>query len=154
MNDTTASAFHNERAAIERVARLRAHGFAVVPLPNLLGYVDGLLATRFREGCVESVMIRGPECAIATRVPNNFNPADPFREPEILVSLAETVVKVVDEILAEPPRVRVHPAAPMWASPTPRHRKPQPRVPPTARDVSWAPQEPPSAALPDDTERR
>jgi hypothetical protein len=82
MNDTTTAGSDDERAAIDRVAWLRASGFAIVPLPNLLGYVDGLLATRFREGCVESVMIRGPECAIATLIPNDFDPADPFSEPE------------------------------------------------------------------------
>jgi hypothetical protein len=47
MNDTTTAASDDERAATDRVVRLRASGFAVVPLPNILGHVDGLLATRF-----------------------------------------------------------------------------------------------------------
>ena len=152
MNDDASQAADDERAAIDRIARLRAIGFAVVPLPNLLGYVDGLLATRFRDGYVESVMIRGPECAIATQVPNAFDPANPFAEPETLWSRAETVVKVVDEILTEPGRVQIRPPPSVRTSRTPRHRKPPPAAP--AREPVWPSQEPPTTAPPTDMERR
>ncbi|MBV9845817.1 MAG: hypothetical protein JOZ47_12175 [Kutzneria sp.] len=154
MNDDASQAADDGRAAIDRIARLRAIGFAVVPLPNLLGYVDGLLATRFRDGWVESVMIRGPECAIATQVPNTFDPADPFAEPETLWSRAETVVKVVDEILTEPGRVQIRPPPPVRTSRTPRHRKSPPGVAAPAREPVWPSQEPPTTASPTDTERR
>jgi hypothetical protein len=55
-------------------------------------------------------------------VPNDFDPADPFGEPETLRSRAETVVKVVDEILTGPTRLRVRSTAPVMASQTSRHR--------------------------------
>lgn len=89
----------HERAAIDSIAQLRAAGFAIVPLPNLRGYVDGILATRILPDAVESVVIRGPGCAIATRIPNHLDLADPFDQPETLWARTGTATAVIDEVL-------------------------------------------------------
>jgi hypothetical protein len=72
----------------------------------------------------------------------------------MLWSRAETVVKVVDEILTAPPSIRVRSDAPVTASQASRHRKPQPGLRTTAGDVASPFREPPAAAPPANTERR
>ncbi|HEY3466439.1 MAG TPA: hypothetical protein VGL47_14995 [Amycolatopsis sp.] len=86
--------------AAGRIAQLRAHGFVIRPLPNPFGVVDGLHATRTGLGWVDSVVIRGPEYAVAVRVVDTFTLADPFAESAVAWSESGDVVEVVDKLLA------------------------------------------------------
>lgn len=86
----------------DRVARLRAHGFVLYPLPNLLGHVDGIYAARTVPGYVDAVVLRGEDCAVAARVRNSFEAADPFRRAVVIWSKLGTVVDVVDAVLSRP----------------------------------------------------
>ncbi|WP_236794503.1 hypothetical protein [Amycolatopsis sp. GM8] len=87
-------------AAYGRIAQLRANGFVIRPLPNPFGEVDGLHATRTGLGWVDSVVIRGPEYAVAVRVADTFSLADPFAESEVAWSESGDVIEVVDKLLA------------------------------------------------------
>lgn len=86
--------------AMGRIAQLRALGFVIRPLPNPFGEVDGLHATRTGLGWVDSVVIRGPEYAVAVRTMDTFTLADPFAEPEVSWTESGDVVEVVDKLLA------------------------------------------------------
>lgn len=89
-------------SAGDRIARLRAHGFVLSPLPNLLGDVDGIYAARTVPGYVDAVVLRGEECAVAARVRNVFDIADPFHRALAMWSKLGTVVEVADAVLARP----------------------------------------------------
>lgn len=80
----------------ELLAWLRQVGFALTPLPRLDGRVDGLYALRFTsEGFVDSIVIRGADYAVATRVPNVFSLDDPFQEPDVTWCVVGTLADVV-----------------------------------------------------------
>lgn len=85
------------------VVRLRASGFLLSPLPNLLAGVDGLYGVRFTAGrCVDSVVIRAEECAVAARVRDVFDPADPLVEVSTLWRSSGDLTDVVGELLSLP----------------------------------------------------
>lgn len=88
----------NEPQPGELLASLQHEGFALTPLPNLLGWVDGVHANRFVGAYVDSVVIRGTDCAAGTRVRNVFSIDDPFREPEVVWRTVGTLADVVEEI--------------------------------------------------------
>jgi hypothetical protein len=82
---------------------LRANGFTVIPLPNLLTIVDGLLLVRVTSGrCVDSVVIRAVDCAVAVRVRDRFNPVDPLAEVPAMWTQAGDLVDVAHAVLALP----------------------------------------------------
>lgn len=84
----------------ELVIRLRGEGFALAPLPNLLGRVDGLHAFRFIGPFVDTVVIRRADCAVAARVWNSYSASKPLQEPETVWQTVDTLEKVVDQVLA------------------------------------------------------
>jgi hypothetical protein len=84
----------------ELVIRLRGEGFALTPLPNLLGWVDGLHAFRFIGPFVDSVVIRGADCAVGVRVRNSYSASNPLQEPDTVWRTVNTLEKVVDQVLA------------------------------------------------------
>lgn len=86
--------------AYGRIAQLRAYGFVIRPLPNAFGEVDGLHATRTGLGWVDSVVIRGPEYAVAVRVADTFSLSTPFAQSEVAWAESGEVVEVIDKLLA------------------------------------------------------
>jgi len=86
--------------AYGRVAQLRAHGFVIRPLPNPFGEADGLHATRTGLGWVDSIVIRGPEYAVAVRVADTFSLAAPFAQSEVTWFESGEVVDVIDKLLS------------------------------------------------------
>lgn len=86
----------------EHVTRLRQRGFLVRPLPNLLGYVDGLYLHRFTSnGYIDTMVIRAQDCAVAARVHNNFDVTTPLREARPVWSKNGTLAEVANELLEQ-----------------------------------------------------
>lgn len=91
----------------EHVARLREQGFRALPLPNLLCEVDGLYLYRFTpDGYIDTVVIRAEDCAVATRVPDTFDPAVPLCERHPVWSENGDLSDIVGELMRFSPAAR------------------------------------------------
>lgn len=92
---------NSDRAVVDRLTRLKAHGFAILPLPNLVGEVDGLYAVRLCHGFADAVVVRSVDCAAGVRVRDDFDVNHPFQTPQTLWSRVSGV-GVIDGLLALP----------------------------------------------------
>lgn len=91
----------SDRAVVDRLMRLQERGFAILPLPNLIGEVDGLYGVRLSHGYADVVVVRSLDCAVGVRVRNGFDLNRPFQRPETLWSRVSGA-GVIDNLLALP----------------------------------------------------
>lgn len=104
------------RRVAEQVARLRQQGFRALPLPNLLCEVDGLYLYRFTiDGYIDTVVIRAEDCAVATRVPDTFDPAVPLCERHSVWSENGDLTDVVGELMRFSPVASSNRIAPQFS---------------------------------------
>ncbi|CRK55465.1 hypothetical protein [Alloactinosynnema sp. L-07] len=86
----------------DQVARLCRNGFRALPLPNLFAKVDGLYLYRpSANGYIDTIVIRSADCAVAARVRDRFDPADPLPEDAALWSTSGELDSVVDKVFGD-----------------------------------------------------
>jgi len=86
--------------ATHQIARLRAHGFRILPMPRPLRRISGIYLYRFTpDDHVDTVVIRADGFAVAARMVNKFDPAEPLAETRAVWSQHGALLEVVDEFL-------------------------------------------------------
>ncbi|SDD57885.1 hypothetical protein [Actinokineospora iranica] len=86
----------------EQVARLREHGFGMLPLLSSPSYmITGLHFYRFTRDrrFLDTVVIRADDFTIASRLPNSFNPVFPMGESRAVWSRQGELIVVINDFL-------------------------------------------------------
>lgn len=85
---------------VKEIARLREHGFQVLPLPIPLRRIGGIYLHRFtRDGHIDTVLIRADSFTVAARLRNKFDPREPIAETRAVWSQHGVLTEVIDGFL-------------------------------------------------------